>query len=188
MRRAPNTPLDAIDPYGSIVFDGVANKGTPASAQVVLEPGNYIALENGNGEATFTVTAATHPAALPTPGGIITAIDFGFRGASVLHDGELVRFHNEGYLIHMFAFAQVKSLADATKAEALLRAGKGTEAEQKYGTGYNGQFAGPLSHGSVQQEVINEHLGVYIIYCAMNAEDGRDHFQLGMYRTIRIVK
>jgi hypothetical protein len=29
---------------------------------------------------------------------------------------------------------------------------------------------------------------VYVIFCAMNSEDGRDHFQLGMFRTIQIVK
>jgi hypothetical protein len=28
----------------------------------------------------------------------------------------------------------------------------------------------------------------YVLFCAMNAQDGRDHFQLGMYKTIRIVK
>ena len=105
-----------------------------------------------------------------------------------MHDGELVRFKNDGYLIHMFLFAQAKSVADAAKAEALLLAGKGNEAAKKYGTGVAGQFVGPLSHAELQQEVINEPPGVYVIYCAMNAEDGRDHFQLGMFRTITIVK
>jgi hypothetical protein len=27
-----------------------------------------------------------------------------------------------------------------------------------------------------------------VIFCAMNAQDGREHFQLGMFRTITIVK
>jgi hypothetical protein len=40
----------------------------------------------------------------------------------------------------------------------------------------------------MQQEVITEPPGVYVIACAMNAEDGREHFQLGMFRTIKIVK
>jgi hypothetical protein len=40
----------------------------------------------------------------------------------------------------------------------------------------------------MQQEVITQPPGVYVIFCAMNTEDGREHFQLGMYRTIRIVK
>jgi hypothetical protein len=83
----------------------------------------------------FTVTQSAAPALLPPPGAEIDAIDFGFRGASTLHDGELVRFKNDGYLIHMFLFAQAKSAADATKAEALLLAGKGNEAAKKYGTG-----------------------------------------------------
>lgn len=182
------SPFDALDPYGSSVFFGFAAKGHPSSAQTWLQPGTYIALENGNGHAVFTISPSANPATLPVPGAEIDAIDFGFRGASTLHDGELVRFKNDGYLIHMFLFAQAKNAKDATKAEALLLAGKGKEAAQKYSTGVAGQFVGPLSHAELQQEVINEPPGIYVIYCAMNAEDGRDHFQLGMFRTITITK
>jgi len=185
----PNTPLDALDPYGQIVYDGTATRGQTTHAQVYLQPGNYAAFENGNGVATFTVTASAHPRSLPAPAATITAIDFAFHGAATIHDGQLVRFQNDGWLIHMFAFAGVKSLADARKAEALLRAGEvGHGQAKKYGTGVKGQFAGPLSHGAVQQEVVNEPPGYYVIYCGMNAEDGREHFQLGMFRTLRIVK
>ena len=185
------SPFDALDPYGSSVFFGFAAEGHPSSAETWLQPGTYIALENGNGHAVFTVTPSASPALLPVPGAEIDAIDFGFRGASTLHDGELVRFKNDGYLIHMFLFAQAKNLADAKKAEAALLSGNQSEIKQathKYGTGVAGQFVGPLSHANLQQEVINEPPGVYVIYCAMNAEDGRDHFQLGMFRTITIVK
>ena len=186
-----NGPLDAIDPYASIVFDGYTNEGSPTSDQVVLQPGTYIAVNNGNGFTPFTVTQAASPAALPKPAATVTAIDFAFRGASTLHDGELVRFVNDGYLIHMFVFVQAKSLADAKAAEQVLLSGNPTElkgAAKKYGTGVQGLFAGPLSHAELQQEVINEPPGVYVIFCEMNAQDGRDHFQLGMFRTITIVK
>jgi hypothetical protein len=183
----PHTPLDAIDPYGSIVFDGSATQGTPTSAETWLQPGTYVAVENGNGHAVFTVTPNATPALLPAPSAEIDAIDFGFRGASTLHDGELVRFKNDGYLIHMFLFVQAKSVADAKKGEALLLAGK-IGGGHHLGTGVKGMFAGPLSHAELQQEVINEPPGVYVIACAMNAEDGREHFQLGMFRTITIVK
>jgi hypothetical protein len=40
----------------------------------------------------------------------------------------------------------------------------------------------------MQQQIISQPPGVYVIACAMNAEDGRDHYKLGMFRTIRIVK
>jgi hypothetical protein len=183
----PNTPLDAIDPYGSSAFNGNATEGTPSTAETWLQPGTYVAVNNGNGHAVFTVTASATPASLPVPGGEVDAIDFGFHGASTLHDGELVRFKNDGYLIHMFAFVPVKSAADATKVEALLRAGN-TKGAKKYALGPPGMFAGPLSHAELQQEVITEPPGVYVILCFMNAQDGREHFQLGMFRTITIVK
>ena len=184
------SPFDALDPYGSIVFDGTAVAGGPTSAQTWLQPGTYVALENGNGHAVFTVARNATPALLPAPGAEIDAIDFGFRGASTLHDGELVRFKNDGYLIHMFVFDQAKNLADAKLAEQGILSGKcngGGQCKQ-YGTGVKGEFAGPLSHAELQQEVVNEPPGVYVILCLMNAEDGRDHDQLGMFRTITIVK
>ena len=43
------------------------------------------------------------------------AIDFDFRGRSVLHVGELVRFENEGYLVHMDLGLAVKSKQAAQK-------------------------------------------------------------------------
>ena len=86
----------------------------------------------------------------------------------------------------MFQWGRAKSPADAKLAEAALLAGT-PKAAEKYATGL-GMFAGPLSHGAMQQEVIHEAPGTYVIDCAMNAEDGRDHYQLGMYRTITIVK
>lgn len=187
-RLGPNTPLDAIDPYVSIVFDGVAAEGAPTSAETWLQPGTYLAVNNGNGHAVFTVAPNAHPALLPTPAATVRAIDFAFRGADTLHDGELVRFVNDGYLIHMFLFAQAKSVADATKAEALLLAGKPSLALKRYSTGLHGMFAGPLSHAELQQQVIDEPPGVYVIVCGMNAQDGRDHYELGMVRTITIVK
>jgi hypothetical protein len=184
----PDGVFDAIDPYASIVFDGVATDKAPATAQTWLQPGTYIALNNGNGHAIFNVAPNAHPALLPAPGATVRAIDFAFRGADTLRDGELVRFVNDGYLIHMFLFAQAKSAADAAKAEALLLKGKPKLALKLYSTGVHGMFAGPLSHAELQQEVIDEPPGVYVIVCGMNAQDGRDHYQLGMFRTIRIVK
>jgi hypothetical protein len=136
--------------------------GKPASAEIVLKPGTSIALENGNGHAVFTVTQAAQPARIPRAGATVTAIDFGFRGASTLRDGELVRFQNNGYLIHMFLYAQAKSVADARKAEALLLAATPNKAN-KYGTGVKGMFAAPLSHGQGQQEIITQPPGVYVI-------------------------
>jgi hypothetical protein len=183
-----DAPLDAIDPYGSFVFDGNATAGVATSAETWLPPGNYVAVNNGNGFTPFTVARSTDPALLPAPDAEIDGIDFAFRGPTALHDGEVVRFKNDGYLIHMFLYAQVKTPADAAKAEALLLANNVPEAKKLYATGVHGQFAGPLSHAELQQEVINQPPGTYILLCAMNAQDGRDHYVLGMFRTITIVK
>lgn len=181
------TPLDAIDPYASIVFDGTATAGAATTAQVWLRPGSYIAVNNGDGFTPFTVAASASPAALPTPDATFSAIDFGFRGPSTLHDGELVRFQNDGYLVHMMIFAQVKNVAAAKKAEALLLAGKMTAAKKNV-IAPPGMFAGPLSHSYFQQEVITQPPGTYVILCLMNSQDGREHTQLGMFRTITITK
>ena len=179
-----NQPFDAIDPYATIVFDPATAPAGTTSAQALLPPGHYIAVNNGNGFTPFTITKSANPAALPHPGATITTIDFGFRGASTLHDGELVRFENDGFLIHMVMWGRVASVANARKAEAALLAGDlGTA--KKYALG-QGQLAGPLSTGAMEQEVVTLPPGVYVIFCAMNAEDGRDHYRLGMYRTIRI--
>jgi hypothetical protein len=182
-----NAPFDAIDPYGSIVFGGSATSAGPTSAQVVLTPGTYIAVNNGNGFTPFTITASSAPAALPAPAATVSAIDFAFRVPTTLRDGELVRFENDGYLIHMALYARVPSVLVARRAEALLLAGKVKQAK-KLAIGPSGQFMGPMSQGSMQQEVISQPPGVYVVLCAMNAQDGRDHYQLGMFRTIRIVK
>jgi lipoyl(octanoyl) transferase len=40
----------------------------------------------------------------------------------------------------------------------------------------------------MQQATITEPAGAHVVFCAMSAEDGRDHHQLGMVRVIRIVK
>jgi hypothetical protein len=179
-------PFDAIDPYATIEFAGASDPSGTTSAQALLPPGHYVAVNDGNGFTPFTIAKSAHPAGLPHPGATVTAIDFAYRGATTLRDGELVRFENDGYLVHMVLWASTPSVADAAKAEADLLQGD-VPAAKKFATGM-GQFAGALSTGAMQQQVITEPPGVYVIFCAMNSQDGRDHFQLGMFRTIHIVK
>jgi hypothetical protein len=181
-----DTPVDAIDPYGTIVYNsGDAIKGKTTVGYADLPAGTYVALNNGNGHAVFTVTQSSAPAAMPRPGATVKAIEFGFRGADVLHEGELVRWYNTGYLVHMFDYGRVPSVAVAKKAEALLLAGKEQQAVKL--TLAHGTFANFLSSGQSQESVIDQPPGIYVIVCFMNTEDGRDHSQLGMFRTIRIV-
>ena len=86
---------NVVNKYGSIVFDAEVSPGQKSEAQTYLQPGQYVAvLPGGEGKgsrahALFTVTAAAAPAALPTPEATIRSIEFGFRGPSTLHDGEL---------------------------------------------------------------------------------------------------
>jgi hypothetical protein len=188
--NAHHGDLNYIDPYGSIVFDVSADKGT-TSAQTTLQPGNYLAVDLSNTSpdpphATFVITQAAHPAALPKPGATISAIDFAFQGPSKLHDGELVRFQNTGFLVHPIQGIGVKNANTARRLTALLRAANDTEAP-KLGTSFP-EFAGPLSPGGVQQELINERPGIYVLACILRTQDGREQTQLGMERTIEIVK
>lgn len=180
--------FDAIDAYGTIVFSGAdAPKGQTTTADTILEPGNYIAVNNGNGVAAFTVSKSSSPASLPAPQATVSAIDFGFRGADTLHTGELVRFADEGYLIHMFEAVPVASAADAKKAEADLLAGN-VPAAKKFAIGAPAMLAGSISSGQQQESTITAAPGTYVLLCAMNTQDEREHFQLGMYRTITITK
>jgi hypothetical protein len=171
----------------ALVFDAAA----PSSAQTMLTPGTWLALNvSGNGNnppmALFTVTQSGSPAALLTPGATVKAIEFGFQGPSTLHRGELVRFENDGFLVHMILGVHVKNMALAAAVTTALKAGKDKLARQlSIGAA---DFAGPLSPGGMQQEVINATPGIYVLVCFMNTQDGREHTQLGMERTIRIVK
>lgn len=180
--------FDAIDAYGTIVFGAPDSpKGQTTTAYAVLQPGNYVAVNNNNGVAAFTVSKSRSPASLPAPQATITAIEFGFRGADTLHDGELVRFADGGYLIHMFQVAQVANAADAKKAEADLLAGN-TAAAKKFAIAAPVSLASPISGGQAQESVITAAPGTYVLFCSMNTQDGREHYQLGMYRTITITK
>ncbi|MGO9560501.1 MAG: hypothetical protein ACLPYW_15630 [Acidimicrobiales bacterium] len=176
---------------GSIVFDTEANPGQKAEAQTELQPGQYIVLvATGEGEAqlrtSFTVSTAKSPATLPTPQATVRSIEFGFRGPSTLHDGEVVRFENEGFLVHMDVAIQVKNEKVAKQLVKLLLAGKEKQA-QKLAIGF-ATFAGPLSNGAFLQETVTAKPGVYVQACFMDTQDGRSHTQLGMERIIKITK
>jgi hypothetical protein len=178
-----------LNPYGAVVFSTTANRGV-SSAQTSLQPGNYVALDlTGNGNAPhalFTVTQAATPATLPAPKATLQSIEFGFRGPGTLHDGELVRFQNSGFLFHMMIALSVKNAKTAAKVTALLRAGKDNQAGNLAGNAVT--FDNGLSSGQWQQQVITAKPGIYVLACFMNTQDGREHTQLGMERTIRILK
>jgi hypothetical protein len=181
-----------VSKYGSIVFDTEVAPGHASEAQVNLTAGQYIALTGpGNGPPTilkpFTVTAAASPATLPIPEATISSIEFGFTGPTTLHDGELVRFENEGFLVHMDVAFPVKSKAAAKKAVKDLLKGN-EKGLQKLVVGPPIAFAGPISHEAFQQETITAKPGWYVQACFMETEDKRDHTLLGMERIIKINK
>jgi len=187
--KDPNT----VRKFGSIVFDVEAGKGKPTEAQTILAPGQYIAL-NAEGEqsskwarSSFAIAASPSPALLPAAQATEKTIEYGFRGPSVLHVGEVVRFENEGYLVHMDLGFAVKSKKAARKVVKALLSGheKGIE---KLVAGPPANFAGPLSSEAFQQEVITAKPGWYVQVCFMPTQDGRPHTLLGMERVIKIVK
>jgi hypothetical protein len=174
----------------SVVFSPAANRGT-SEAQAYLRPGNYVAVDLAMNAkipplTTFTVTPAASPARLPKPGASLSAIEFGFRGAGRLRDGELVRFGNKGFLVHMMLAARARSKADAVKIARYLREGK-TNKASKLATGLFTIF-NLLTHDAYQQQVVHYQPGYYVLLCLMQTQDGRDHTQLGMERVIRVVR
>ena len=181
---------NALNGIGALVMDAQASRGT-STVEASLAPGQYVALDTTNQNpakwpvAMFTISPAASPAALPKPSATITAIEFGFRGPGTLRDGQLVRFANGGWLVHMIVAARAGSLAAANQVAHLLLEGKDNQAEHLANAEYS--FAGPLSHGAAQQLVLNVQPGYWVIACFMNSQDGREHTQLGMERVIRIV-
>jgi hypothetical protein len=178
--------------YGSIVFDAEAAPGKKSEAQTNLQAGQYVALLTaGEGKpkahTAFTVAAAASPATLPTPQATVRTIEFGFRGPSTLHDGELVRFENEGFLVHMDVAFHAKSRGAAKKVVKGLLTGK-EKGLEKLVIGEPFGFAGPISNGAYQQETITAKPGWYVQACFMNTQDGREHTRLGMERIIHIIK
>ena len=180
--------LDVIDRYATIVFDGQdASKGQTTYTEAVLPAGHYVATNDGNGFTPFTIAAASKPASLSNPKETLSTIEFGFTGNTTLHDGDLVRFKNDGYLIHMVQAAEVKDVADAKKVEADLLADN-VNAAKKYAISPLETWSGPLSSGEQQQYTFNASPGIYVVFCSMNTQDRREHFQIGMYKTVTVVK
>ena len=181
------------DKLGTIVFDDEGKAGGTTEAQTVLSPGTYVLL-NAEGEnptnpahSTLTITAAPAPAALPAAQAVEKTIEFGFRGPTTLKVGEVVRFENEGFLVHMNIAFPMKSKRAASEAVRFLREGK----EKKVFKLVAGQpfgFYGPLSTGAFQQETITAKPGWYIQACFMATQNGRVHTSLGMERAFHIVK
>src|ERR1700761_983619 len=93
---------NALQGLASIVFNVQANKGT-SSAQTLLTPGNWVALDTTKNNPTqwpragFPVSATSAPASLPAAGATIKTQEFRFVGPSRLHNGEGVRVINGGY-------------------------------------------------------------------------------------------
>jgi hypothetical protein len=177
--------------FGSIVFATEAEAGHPNEVQTNLQPGTYAVLASlGEGppklHTSFTVALAKAPASLPTPQAVMRAIDFGFAGPTILHEGELVGVENEGWVVHMDLALRVKDLKSAKQLVKLLLAGKGRQGMKLVTGGIT--LSGSVSHGAYQQLTINAKPGVYVQVCFMNAQDGREHTLLGMERIIKIVK
>ena len=185
--KDPNT----AEKYGTIVFDA-EDAGGKGEAQTSLAAGQYLAF-NAEGPkssawhtTSFTVQPSSAPTPLPAAAAVEKAIDFNFRGPSILHVGELVGFENEGYVVHMNIAFPVRNHKAALKLVKALK--KGSKQAEKLIAGPPVTFEGPVSHGAYQQSVIAAKPGVYVQVCFMDTEDGRAHALLGMERIIRIVK
>ena len=181
--------LDALTPYGALIVDADA----PETVQTVLKPSdNYYALNTtGNGApavAPFKVHKNGSPAPLPKPSSTQKAIEFGFRGSRKLHQGEIVRARNKGYLVHMNVMIGAKGKKAAHKIASGLRKGEPDKKLHRYSNGRSVDLMDPVSPGAVQQSKLHAKPGYYVEACFMDTEDGREHTQLGMERVVRVVK
>jgi hypothetical protein len=181
---------NALDGLATIVANPEAAKGT-STVQTTLTPGNYVALDTESNSpqkwphVNFTVTANASPGTLAKPQATVAAEEFRFTGPSVLHNGELVRFENDGYLYHMIIAIPAKNKVSAQALAAFLLAGKDNKAE-KLASGQPMQWMGTAGHGAMHQQVLKAKKGYYVLACFMGTQDGREHTALGMERIIQV--
>ncbi|HTY98071.1 MAG TPA: hypothetical protein VMB91_13585 [Solirubrobacteraceae bacterium] len=190
-KKGHGDPNNSVE-LGSIVFDAEAESGVTDEAQTELQAGTYLVLIGGSkGEpamrGTFTLGSGGAALALPAAQATEKSIDFGFRGPTTLHDGEVVRFENEGFVVHMDVAFPVKNMRSAKKAVKDLKAGN-EKAVEKLIAGPPVAFYGPLSHNAYMQETITAKPGIYVQVCFMETQDKVDHTRLGMERIIKITK
>ena len=114
----------------------------------------------------------------------MSSIEFGFRGPGTLRNGELVRFADHGFVVHMIVAGRGAIRAGAHKIAKLLKAGK-DGAAQRLATGFT-TFFNILTHGAYQQQVVHVRPGYWVLACFMDTQDGREHTRLGMVRVIHI--
>jgi hypothetical protein len=190
-KKGNGDPNNTVE-KGSIVFDAEAESGVTNEAQVELQPATYVVLVGGSKGApsvrgSFTVGTGGAALALPAAQATEKTIEFGFTGPTTLHDGELVRFENEGFLVHMDVAFPVKNMKAARTAVKDLRSGN-ERGLGKLIAGAPFEFYGPISHNAFVQETIKAKPGIYVQACFMETQDKRDHTKLGMERIIKIVK
>jgi hypothetical protein len=177
--------------YGSIVFDTNADS-SGEDVQTILQPGNYVAADTAGqpgqwATTTFTIAENGSPQKLPAAQQWQKSVEFRFRGQGTLHNGQVIRTSNAGFLVHMAVGFGVKSKAAGREAIRLLRAGKDNKIGKKLVSGGFFTFFNPVSHGAVQQFTLQMKPGWYVEACFMDTQDGREHTQLGMERLIHIV-
>jgi hypothetical protein len=175
--------------YGAIVFDPGQTTG---DIQTVLQPADYVAFDSsGNNPAdwphtTFTISNNPYPQKLPAMQQWQKSAEFRFYGQKTLHNGEVIRASNAGFLVHMLVGIGAKNEAAGKKMVKALRAGHDS-AVAKLATPNSFSAFGPLSHGAVAQYVFNAKPGWYVEACFMDTQDGREHTQLGMERLVHVV-
>lgn len=181
-----------LEAYGSIVLDAEEGPGTN-DVQTKLQPGDYVAFDGAADNpadwphTTFTIEENSSPQKLPDPQQWQKSAEFRFYGPATLHTGQVIRASNVGFLVHMAIAFQVKNRAQGHQVMRFLRAGEDEKAGNlASGPGFMSLF-GPVSHGAVQQFVLNANPGWYVEACFMDTQDGREHTQLGMVRLVHVV-
>ena len=181
--------LNYLDPYASLVYDGPEFSGTNTD-QVDLQPGNYFALNTGSDGAPphrLHRLPSASPAALPTPAATVSSIEFGFTGAKVLHDGELVRFQNLGFLVHMDVWcaprASPRPIRSWHSCWPVRTSRSDVTSRPRSARSRGRSLPAPCSNRSSPSGRV-----WYVQACFMDTQDGREHTRLEMERILKIVK
>ena len=165
---------------------GATKPGETSTVTQVLEPGTYYVVggDDAPDELAKIAVEGEGGAELPEADGIVTATEYGFKGANLKAGGQRIEMRNEGRDWHHFLGAELKEGATIADARRFLTMQKGRDpfASQE------GAIGTAVMDGGVSQVIeLNLKPGRYALFCFISdREGGPPHIAKGMLSEVTV--